>query len=128
MSTTEESRRVVTALYTTALAGDPGFMKMLDENVVVHEPSFLAYGGVWRGRDAFAKLFATIGGYLDIPSLKLESLVADGDVVVAFLKARTVKGNEEIDLSERSIVKNGLVTEMRIYYHEGGTLFPRAPR
>lgn len=129
MSNTEESRRVVKRMYETALSGDfAGFMALLDEKIVVYEPSFLPYGGVSHGRDGFQKLFATIATYLQIPSIRVESLVADGDVVVAFLKGRTVDTGEEVEIGERSVVRDGRVAEMRIYYHEGQTLFPRAPR
>jgi ketosteroid isomerase-like protein len=129
MNRSDESRALVRRMYETALSGDfPGFLAMLDEDITVHEPSYLPYGGVTRGREAFTQLFATISTYLDVPSIRVESVVADGDVVVAFLKAKTVASGQEVDIAERSVVKNGRVAEMRIYYHEGQTLFPRAPR
>ncbi|HKY92626.1 MAG TPA: nuclear transport factor 2 family protein [Nevskiaceae bacterium] len=129
MSSSNENGAFMKRAYDTALSGDfAGFLQMLDENVVVYEPSYLPYGGVTRGREAFTKLFATIATYLSVPSIKVESVVADGDIVVAFLKAKTVDSGEEVDIAERSVVRNGRIAEMRIYYHEGQTLFPRAPR
>lgn len=129
MSRSDESRAYVLRMYETALSGDfAAFLQMLDENITVYEPSFLPYGGVSRGREAFTRLFATIATYLDVPTIRVESIVADGDVVVAFLKAKTVDTGEEVDIGERSVLKNGRVAEMRIYYHEGQSLFPRAAR
>jgi uncharacterized protein len=129
MSASNENGAFMKRAYDTALSGDlPGFLQMLDENIAVYEPSYLPYGGVSRGREAFTRLFATITTYLSVPTIRVESVVADGDVVVAFLKAKTVDTGEEVDIAERSVIRNGKVAEMRIYYHEGQTLFPRAPR
>lgn len=124
---TENSRRVVDTMYRSALAGDMDTMfSMLAEDLIVDEPSFLPYGGRTRSRDEFAKLFATVGRYISLDTLTLSSLVADGEVVVAFLQAETVAGKELVSIAERSVVRNGLVVEMTIFYHEGGDLFPRA--
>jgi hypothetical protein len=115
-------------MYESALAGDlAGMFESLDEQVVVYEPSFLPYGGVTRGHQDFQKLLVTLSGYISLPTLKVDSLVADGDVVVAFLSASTPKG-EPLSLCERSVVRAGRIVEMRIFYHEGGDLFPRASR
>lgn len=128
ITTTEASRHAVSRLYDAGLGGDlAGMLAALHEDLVVHEPSFLPYGGITRGPKAFAELFAVIMRYIDFPTLQLESMVAEGDVVVAFLKARTQKG-EALSICERSLVRDGKIVEMRIFYHEGGDLFPRAAR
>lgn len=126
---TDASRALVKGMYGSALAGDySGFLGVLDEKLIVHEPSFLPYGGVTHGRDGFTKLFETVCRYLEISTLRLDSIVADGNVVVAFLSAKTIADGSEVSIAERSVVRDGFVVEMRIFYHEGGSLFPRAPR
>ena len=125
---TDASRRAVAKLYDAGLSGDlKGMVAALHPQLVVYEPSFLPYGGVTNGRDAFVELFGTITRYIDFATLKLDSMVAENDVVVAFLSARTYAG-ETLSIGERSQVADGLIKEMRIFYHEGGDLFPRAPR
>lgn len=127
-ATTEASRRAVSRLYDAGLGGDlAGMVAALHDDLVVYEPSFLPYGGVTNGPAAFEKLFAVIMQYIDFSTLRLESMVAENDVVVAFLNAKTHKG-ERLSIGERSVVRDGKIVEMRIFYHEGGDLFPRAPR
>lgn len=127
-ATTEASRRAVSRLYEAGLGGDlAGMIAALHDELVVYEPSFLPYGGITRGPKAFAELFAVIMRYIDFPTLQLESMLAEGDVVVAFLNAKSQKG-EALSIGERSVVRDGKIVEMRIFYHEGGDLFPRAAR
>ena len=126
---TAASRQLVQGMYEAALAGNyEGFLSVMDEKLVVYEPSFLPYGGVTHGRDGFMQLFAVVGQYISLADLKLESVVADGQVVVAFLSAKTVADGSDISIAERSLVRDGRIVEMRIFYHEGGSLFPRAAR
>lgn len=124
-----ESRNLVEKLYQAALSGDiASVYEILDDDVLVLEPSFLPYGGEVRGKEAFGGLLQSISACLDLSTMTLESMVADGDTVVAFLHAKTATAGEDVALAERSIVRNGKVVEMKIFYHEGGDLFPRAPR
>lgn len=125
---TDASRAAVTRLYDAGLSGDlPGMLAALHDELVVYEPSFLPYGGVTRGPKAFAELFGTIMRYLDFTTLRVDSMVAENDVVVAFLSAKTHSG-APLSIGERSRVQDGKVIEMQIFYHEGGDLFPRAAR
>ena len=127
-SITEQSRSIVKTLYEAALKdGDYArAFSVLDPDLVVNEPSYLPYGGVTRGIDAFAKLFAVISGYMDIPGIQVQSLLADGNVVVAFLRGKTLDTGAELLLCERSVVRNGKIVEMTIYYHEAASLLKAA--
>ena len=128
-NTAANNRGIVSAMYKAALSGDvAGFMAALDPGVVVHEPSFLPYGGVSRGHAEFGQLLGTIARYIDIGSIRVDSLVAEGDTVVAFLSAKSAGTGEPLLLAERSLLRNGKIVDMAIYYHEGGSLFPRAER
>lgn len=122
-SQTEVSRKVVQDFYANGIAGNFGDMlSCLDENLVVIEPPFLFYGGRYEGIPAFQALFAEVGQYVDVSSMKVESLVADGDVVVVFMTARVVKTNDVVQIGEYSRVSNGKIVEMKIYYHDAGAL------
>ena len=122
-SQTDASRKVVQNMYDSALAGDnAAFFGSLADNLLVMEPQFLPYGGKHHGVAGFQALFGMIAAYLDLASIKLDSLVADGEVVVAFLRATAVKDGSEVQIAERSIVRNGKIVEMKIYFHELGAL------
>lgn len=122
-SVTDASRKTVENMYARALAGDnAGFFGSLADDLVVLEPSFLPYGGKHHGVAGFQALFGEIAQYLDLTSIKLDSIVADGEVVVAFLRAKNVKDGSEVQIAERSVVRNGKIAEMKIYFHELGAL------
>ena len=120
---TEASRMLVKTMYESSLSGNTQvFLNCLDENLVVLEPSFLPYGGRYAGLAGFRALFGEVAKYLDLASVKLLSLVADGDVVVAFLSVKTVKDGSELQLAERSLIRNGKVVEMKVMCHDLGSL------
>lgn len=53
---TEESKRVVTAMYDAGVRGDfAGVMSQMDENLIVYEPPFLPYGGLTKGSPTFLR-------------------------------------------------------------------------
>ena len=123
-SKTDITRQLVRTMYESSLAGDTErFMGCLDQNnLVVLEPSFLPYGGRIEGIAGFQALFAKVAQYIDLTSIKLDSVVADGDVGVAFIRAQSVNHDSEIQIAERSVVRDGKIVEMRVYFHELGSM------
>ena len=120
---TEASRELVQTMYDAAIHGETErFLACLADDLVVIEPSFLPYGGVHHGIDGFLALFAEVGEYLDLGALQLSGLVADGEEVVAFLRVRSVKDRSEVQIAERSIVRDGKIVEMKVMFHELGGL------
>ena len=120
---TEASRKVVQTMYSSALSGDQAaFIGCLDENLVVSEPAFLPYGGKHLGVAGFVALFADVGKIMDVSTITVDSLVADGDVVVAFIRVKTVADGSVVKIAERSVVKNGKIVTMDIYFHELASL------
>ncbi|MCY4425427.1 MAG: nuclear transport factor 2 family protein [Halieaceae bacterium] len=119
----EASRELVQTMYDAAIDGETErFIACLADDLVVIEPSYLPYGGVHRGIDSFLALFAEVGEYLDLGTLQLSGLVADGEEVVAFLSVRSVKDRSEVQIAERSIVRDGKIVEMKVMFHELGGL------
>jgi uncharacterized protein len=119
MSLTEQNRAVVAALYDAGARGDvPGLLSHLAEDVVVHEPAFLPYGGDYVGRDAFLAMFGEIGKYLDLSAISLEYLVADGERVIGVLRIPDRATGEQTMLAEQSTLRDGEVVEMRIFYYD----------
>lgn len=120
---TEASRRIVEDFYKFVKAGDvAALISLLADEVTIIEPSFLPYGGSHRGIAGFQALFGEVPKLLDVASLKVESIMADGEVATAFLRIRTAKGGDEIQMAERARVRDGKIVEWKIYFHELGSL------
>lgn len=126
---TRTTREVVQNFYSWALGGQfEAAIALLHPELTVYEPSFLSYGGITKTPQGFVGLFAQVASLISVPSIHLNTLVVEGDIAVAFLSAQTVNGKQDLSIAEQSTLRDGKIVEMRIFYHEGGDLFPRAPR
>lgn len=122
-SNTEASRAAVKKMYAAVMASDlPAFFDCFDDSIVLEEPSYLPYGGAWVGKEKLRELIGILTGYLNFSTIKLDSLVADGDTCVGFLRCQTAKDPSETQLVERSIVRNGKIVNVRVQYFELGTM------
>jgi ketosteroid isomerase-like protein len=112
------TRRIIEELFRCGKNGDiDGVFALLDENVVVHEPPFLPYGGTYRGRDAFLQLFALIQEkYFDDDKFVIDAIALTGSRAVVLGRAPGKQG-EEVMLAEEMCVRDGKVVEVRIYMH-----------
>jgi ketosteroid isomerase-like protein len=122
-SITERNRRTVQEMYDAGMRGDfEKVMACLDQNLVVDEPPFLPYAGLYRGFDGFQRLMSEISKFLDLSAMKLQYLVADGDRVFGILAVVDRATGEDVLLAEQSTLRDGKVIEMRIFYYDAGTL------
>lgn len=116
---TERNRAVVRGLYDAATSGDlPGALEALAEDVVVYEPDFLPYGGVYRGKQAFVELFGKIAQCLDLSRVTVHYYVADGERVIAVLGIPDLTTGELAHFAEQSTVRDGKIAEMRLFYYD----------
>jgi uncharacterized protein len=123
LSVTQENRRIVQAMYEAGARGEiERVVAFLDESVVIFEPPYLPYGGIYRGRDGFRHLLGEISKYLDLSKLTVDYLVADHERVFGVLRARDRNGGQEVLLAEQSTLRAGKVIEMRIFYFDAATL------
>lgn len=95
---------------------------VMADDLVIHEPPALPYGGEWRGRNALHELFSTVMTCWDDPVIVQDSLTSDGKTVVAMVRLTITsrRNGERVThrIAEVSKVENGRVTEMRIYYFD----------
>ena len=120
---TEASRKLVQSAYQAAIAGNYSeFFDYFDENAVVHEPRYLPYGGRYEGLANIKAMLVQLGEFMDVATLKIDSLVADGSNVIALIRIKRKLGNAEIQIAEHFVIKNGKAVEMKIYMHETASL------
>ena len=114
-STTEESRRVIEAMYAAAISGDMvAFDQVIDDDAQFHEPDCLPYGGSYRGKAALVELFQRVAKYLDFPTIKLHYILAEGEHVISSLEL-TGQNGRLLKLLEEAVIHNGKVVDLRIY-------------
>lgn len=122
---TEISRKVVADMYGAAMAGDMArLFSYFSSDVAVSEPPFLPYGGKHSGIASFQALFGEIAKYLDLSSLKLDSILADDDVAMAFMHVKAIKGGRDVQMAERLVIRDGKIAEIRIFFHDLGGFGP----
>lgn len=104
----------------------------LSDDLVIHEPPSLPYGGVWRGRDALRRLYAEVMSYWADPSVQVRSIVGDETWAVAILDfSMTSKVTGErfaMPVAEASRAEGGKIAEMRIHYFDTAEVARQAGR
>jgi len=120
---TEQNRQLIRALYDAAIAGDAeGVFGLLADDVVVREPGFLPYGGTYRGKDEFADLFGKFAKTYDMARIKVDHIVADGERVVGILRIPDLVTGKDVVLAEQSVIRDGKVAEVTIFFHDAQSL------
>lgn len=113
---TETSRQIVTTFYACIAAGNfDGVLACLHEDVEIHEPACLPYGGMYRGIEGAKRLFSEAPKHLDISIFSIDAIVADGDRVVGMLRTAIVGTGEPLAVAEESIVRDGKIIRVRVF-------------
>ena len=129
-NTTEESKRILTAFYAAGMRNDwQTLMDFMDDDIVVYEPPYLPYGGTYRGKANFPKIIESLlacGG--DLSKITVNYMVAEGERVICNVEILDTKTGKNFMLAEESVVRNGKIVEMRVYYFDAGSLIGQLPR
>jgi ketosteroid isomerase-like protein len=126
VSLTEKNRAIVEELYASAAAGQlDKIAGLIAADVVVDEPTYLPYGKVYNGLQEFAGLLGVIGQYLDLPSVRVNYTIADGDRVAACLSIRDVTSGEYTTFIEQSTLRDGKIVEMKLFYYDPQTMLDK---
>jgi len=116
------------AMYDHAARGEwDAVASFMAEDLVIHEPQTLPYGGEWRGRDALQRLFATVMGYWDDPQVEWIDLVGGDQHAVALLRMSvTVPGtSKRVTQRVTEVTRfnaDGKMAEMHIHYFDTGEM------
>jgi ketosteroid isomerase-like protein len=122
------SKQVVHDMYAAGMSGDvEGMLKQMAEDAfVLHEPSFLPYGGEYRGRAGMIEAFTKIGSRLDVGAIEIDRVVAEGERVFVVMRTTDLGSGEQVLIAEENLVRDGQIVEMRVYFHEARSLVARA--
>lgn len=112
------------AMYAAVARGDwDEVATFMADDLVIHEPASLPYGGEWRGRDALQKLYAHVMGYWEEPVVRWMELVGGEKYAVALLHftvtAKSSGKRFETHIAEVTEFDDaGKMASMRIHYFD----------
>lgn len=116
------------AMYDLASRGEwEAVTAFMAEDLVIHEPLTLPYGGEWRGRDALQRLFTDVMSFWDDPHIEWIDLVGGDRHAVALLQmSATVRATGK-RFSQRitevtRFNADGKMAEMHIHYFDTGEI------
>lgn len=126
---TESAPDVVRAVYAALTSIDPDTIqaaaaRYFDDDIVVHEPESLPWGGVYRSRELVTGLMANIGdpaSPIDAANLAIDNVIhtPDGEdhqvIAAVSFPWRGPGGRIPMRALEWFTVRAGKVTEIRIY-------------
>jgi len=122
-SLTEQNRAIVEAMYEATNKGDiERTLSYFSDDVTIDEPLFLPFGKLYRGKDEFIALAPVLQTYLDVASVTLHYIIADGDHVAACVGIPDRETGELTRFIEQFTLKDGKITENQIFYNDAGTL------
>ena len=120
---TEQNRQLMQAIYDAVSAGDlGGVLDRLADDVVIREPEFLPYGGVYRGKEHFGDVVGKIAKTYDMTQIRADYIVADGERVIGVLRMPDLATGEDVLVAEESIIRDGKVVQMTVFVHDAQSL------
>jgi ketosteroid isomerase-like protein len=126
-SVTERNRQIIDAMYRAGMAGDlDGMFAYINDDVVIDEPAFLPYTGIYRGKDDLRGLWAKIFEFMDLTKITLHYMIADGDRVAACIGIPDTTTGRPTHFLEQSTLRDGKVVEMKLFYYDPGTMIEKA--
>lgn len=122
-ASTTSSRDLMTRMYDSAAKADyDDVFDCLSEDLIVNEPPFLPYGDTYRGHDGFRSLIGKVTQVLDVSQMRVIRMVAEGDRAIGIIEMPDIATGEPILLAEESLIREGKVAEITVYFHEPRTL------
>ena len=117
MNLTEKNRLFISGMYACLQSQDiEKLLSMIDPNVTIHEPPFLSYGGAYHGINGFKELFPQILSYLNVFTVKVDSVLADGENVIAEVRVDTSDAESEVVLVEKFVIRNEKIVEIKLFF------------
>lgn len=118
MTTTVQGQkeRIIGGL-KAGLAGDPdAFLAVLAPDIVIHEPAYLPFAGVHRGREQVLGIMQEAGKIIDFATLKILSALADGDCLAMLMSVDLHDGSQRHIIEHWQVGADGLVSEVRVFW------------
>lgn len=122
-TTIEQNRAAVEAMYAAGCAGDiQRAASFVADDVVIVEPTYLPYGGVYHGKEEFLKIVGIVYDYLDVSKTAVHYTIAEGDRVAACIGIPDQKTGKLTHMIEESTFRDGKIAHIQLFYYDPGTM------
>jgi uncharacterized protein len=122
-SITITTRTLVAGMYDAAVRGDfASVMACFTDELLVHEPASLSIAGTYRGPEAFAAVIAKLAETMDFTRMRVARMTIEGERAVSILHIPDRTTGQDIVVAEESLLRDGKVAEIWIYYHDGQSM------
>jgi ketosteroid isomerase-like protein len=115
----QRNRELVREVYEASFAGDMSvFNGAVREDFEAHVAPALPWGGVYLGRETFiANVLPALAAAVDFSTMRVTSISADGDDVVAVVSGRAA-GGDELWIAENWTLRGGKIGRLRVFYYD----------
>ncbi|HTN60537.1 MAG TPA: nuclear transport factor 2 family protein [Devosia sp.] len=86
-----------------------------DENLTMHEPASLPFGGTYKGLAEFQVFYPTVREFYDFSRFELLGVFGDGNIVFATVKAAVAASGGTIYLAEQFRFSGLKIVEVRLH-------------
>ncbi|SEP81423.1 hypothetical protein SAMN05428969_1029 [Devosia sp. YR412] len=117
MSTTEENKAFIRDMIGNKKRLED-YPERFDENLVMHEPASLPFGGTFRGLAEFKEFYPAVREFYDFDRFDLLDVFGDGDTVFATIKAGLLNSPTIIFLAEQFTFSGRRIVEVRLHICE----------
>ncbi|MFI6401130.1 nuclear transport factor 2 family protein [Streptomyces sp. NPDC050548] len=112
------NREIVRQVYEASFSGDGNaFRAAMHEDFEESVPPTLPWGGVHDADAFFRDVLPKFAAAVDVASIRVVSLSADGDHVAALLSGRSTTG-DELWIAEHWILRDEKLWRMRNFYFD----------
>ena len=114
----EKNKIIVRHIYEASATNPTTLADFMHEDFVEYVPPILPWGGVYRDMEAFkTHVIPQVAAALDLGSLNLISLSADGGHVAALIRGRSAAG-KDLWIAEHWTLRKGKVLSLMVFYHD----------
>jgi ketosteroid isomerase-like protein len=129
MQELQSARDVVDRYYTATFAKDHELRyALVDDDVEVHEPDLLPYGGIYRGRSELRALLEALVPLMDGDRFEAEAFAVADDRVIAVVNAWVPLAGKPLVISEEVLVCDQLIVRFRVFLYDPTPMIEAATR
>ena len=119
MSATEENKAFIREMIGTKKRLED-YPDRFDDDLIMHEPASLPFGGTYRGLSEFQKFYPAVRAFYDFERFELLGVYGDGDTVFATITAALAGSSGTIFIAEQFRFAGSKLVEVRLHICDDG--------
>ncbi|WP_127753245.1 nuclear transport factor 2 family protein [Devosia sp. 1566] len=127
MSLTDENKAFIQEMISSKRRLED-YPDRFDDDLIMHEPASLPFGGTYRGLGEFQKFYPSVRAFYDFERFELLGVYGDGDIVFATIRAGLVGSAGTIHLAEQFLFAGSKLVEVRLHICDDGAAAKRLRR